>query len=43
MAVLTDSSAYDAMSFAHNPYGDGRASARIAAVLANRRMEEFAS
>ncbi|WP_376742675.1 non-hydrolyzing UDP-N-acetylglucosamine 2-epimerase [Ensifer canadensis] len=27
--LLTDQSAYDEMSFAHNPYGDGKAVARI--------------
>ncbi len=28
-SLLTDSQAYDAMSYAHNPYGDGKACARI--------------
>ena len=32
--LLTDQAAYDAMSFAHNPYGDGKACQRIADVLA---------
>jgi UDP-N-acetylglucosamine 2-epimerase len=32
-AVLTDPAAYDRMSRAHNPYGDGQAAARIAAIL----------
>ncbi len=32
--LLTDSDAYDAMSFAHNPYGDGKACQRICDVLA---------
>ncbi|HHF7911049.1 TPA: UDP-N-acetylglucosamine 2-epimerase, partial [Escherichia coli] len=27
--LLTSKSAYDAMSFAHNPYGDGKSCARI--------------
>ena len=27
--LLNDKSAYDAMSFAHNPYGDGNACKRI--------------
>ena len=27
--LLTDESAYQAMSFAHNPYGDGKACQRI--------------
>ncbi len=31
--VLTDGAAYDRMSRAHNPYGDGHASARIADIL----------
>ncbi|MBC3941294.1 non-hydrolyzing UDP-N-acetylglucosamine 2-epimerase [Sphingomonas albertensis] len=31
--LLDDVSAYDAMSFAHNPYGDGRAAARIARIV----------
>ena len=34
-SLLTDSKAYEAMSFAHNPYGDGQACKRIAeAILA---------
>ncbi|MNF46588.1 UDP-N-acetylglucosamine 2-epimerase [compost metagenome] len=36
-ALLTDVGAYQRMSFAHNPYGDGKASARIVDVLANIR------
>ncbi|MDH4562764.1 UDP-N-acetylglucosamine 2-epimerase (non-hydrolyzing) [Pseudomonas sp. BN411] len=35
--LLTDLSAYQRMSFAHNPYGDGKASARIIAALINVR------
>ena len=31
--LLTDVEAYGQMSFAHNPYGDGKASARILDVL----------
>jgi len=27
--LLSDSEAYQAMSFAHNPYGDGKACQRI--------------
>jgi UDP-N-acetylglucosamine 2-epimerase (non-hydrolysing) len=27
--LMTDSAAYQSMSYAHNPYGDGRATARI--------------
>lgn len=33
--LLTDQSAYERMSFAHNPYGDGRATARILDALAD--------
>jgi UDP-N-acetylglucosamine 2-epimerase len=40
-SVLKDRAAYDRMSLAHNPYGDGQASERIAAVLANRPIAEF--
>lgn len=32
--LLTDSQAYQAMSQAHNPYGDGKACQRIADILA---------
>ncbi|MGT2455584.1 UDP-N-acetylglucosamine 2-epimerase [Cupriavidus basilensis] len=32
--LLTDSSAYQQMSFAHNPYGDGKACQRILDALA---------
>ena len=32
--LLDDASAYDAMSKAHNPYGDGEASRRIAEIIA---------
>jgi UDP-N-acetylglucosamine 2-epimerase (non-hydrolysing) len=35
--LLTDPTHYQAMSHAHNPYGDGKASARIAAALLGRR------
>ena len=31
--LLDDTEAYEAMSFAHNPYGDGRAAARIVAAI----------
>lgn len=41
--VLTDRAAYDAMGEAHNPYGDGRASQRIAAALLGRSYEPFAA
>jgi UDP-N-acetylglucosamine 2-epimerase (non-hydrolysing) len=34
--LLTDSDAYNAMSFAHNPYGDGKACQRICDVLASK-------
>ncbi len=33
MALLTDKKAYEKMSFAHNPYGDGKACARIADII----------
>ncbi|MDT4850154.1 UDP-N-acetylglucosamine 2-epimerase [compost metagenome] len=33
--LLTDVGAYQRMSFSHNPYGDGKASARIIDVLVN--------
>lgn len=33
--LLTDQGAYDEMSFAHNPYGDGQAVPRILAALAD--------
>lgn len=33
--LLDDRGAYEKMSFAHNPYGDGRAAARIAGALRN--------
>jgi UDP-N-acetylglucosamine 2-epimerase (non-hydrolysing) len=32
--LLTDSAAYDKMSFAHNPYGDGNACQRVCDILA---------
>lgn len=35
--LLTDIGAYQRMSFAHNPYGDGKASARIIEALVNIR------
>ena len=35
--LLTDESAYNAMSFAHNPYGDGKACARILDKLATSK------
>jgi len=34
--LLTDTAAYDAMSYAHNPYGDGKACQRIRDVLGER-------
>jgi UDP-N-acetylglucosamine 2-epimerase (non-hydrolysing) len=33
--LLDDQSAYDAMSRAHSPYGDGQASARIARIISS--------
>ena len=41
--VLTDPVAYEAMSLAHNPYGDGHASERIAAALLGQQYDAFAS
>jgi UDP-N-acetylglucosamine 2-epimerase len=41
--VLTDETAYQRMSRAHNPYGDGRAARRIAAIISNRGALEFAA
>lgn len=35
MSLLTNKQAYDKMSFAHNPYGDGKACQRIADILLN--------
>ncbi|MGJ7457345.1 non-hydrolyzing UDP-N-acetylglucosamine 2-epimerase [Halomonas sp. RA08-2] len=35
--LLTDTAAYEAMSYAHNPYGDGKACQRIRDVLADCR------
>lgn len=35
--LLTQREVYDAMAFAHNPYGDGKASQRIAEVLCTAR------
>ena len=35
-SLLTDEAAYKAMSFAHNPYGDGKACERIANELAKQ-------
>ena len=35
MALLTDKQAYEKMSFAHNPYGDGKACQRIADIIIN--------
>jgi UDP-N-acetylglucosamine 2-epimerase len=34
--LLDDETAYQQMSFAHNPYGDGRAAGRIVQALLNR-------
>lgn len=36
--LLTDHAAYEAMSFAHNPYGDGQACQRILTVLARQAV-----
>jgi UDP-N-acetylglucosamine 2-epimerase (non-hydrolysing) len=40
--LLTDEAAYAAMARISNPYGDGRAAARIVDVLAGRPADEFA-
>ena len=40
--VLTNPAAYKAMSLAHNPYGDGRASERITAALVGKQYDTFA-
>jgi UDP-N-acetylglucosamine 2-epimerase (non-hydrolysing) len=37
--LLTDENAYNAMSFAHNPYGDGKACKRICNVLAKYKLK----
>ena len=34
-SLLASEKAYNAMSFAHNPYGDGLASERICAAIVN--------
>jgi UDP-N-acetylglucosamine 2-epimerase (non-hydrolysing) len=39
--LLEDPQRYDAMKFAVNPYGDGKASARIVAALLGKPFEEF--
>jgi len=39
--VLSNPASYQRMSRAHNPYGDGKASRRIADILANRSVQEF--
>ena len=41
--LLRDPSAYEAMARAHNPYGDGRASARIVGVLRQSLAAEHAA
>ncbi len=35
-SLLKNKKSYEAMSYAHNPYGDGKACQRIMEVLANR-------
>ena len=42
-AVLTGRDRYERMSHAHNPYGDGLASKRIADIILNRKTDEFQS
>jgi UDP-N-acetylglucosamine 2-epimerase (non-hydrolysing) len=41
--VLTDPAIYESMANAVNPYGDGHAAERIAAVLAGEDIESFGS
>ncbi len=38
--LLDDANAYQAMSFAHNPYGDGQASARIVDALVKKHASD---
>lgn len=38
--LLTDTAAYERMSFSHNPYGDGKATGRILEALATRLSHE---
>jgi UDP-N-acetylglucosamine 2-epimerase (non-hydrolysing) len=38
--LLTDSDAYNAMSYAHNPYGDGKACQRIVDFLLKQKFRE---
>ncbi|MDY0022385.1 non-hydrolyzing UDP-N-acetylglucosamine 2-epimerase [Arenimonas caeni] len=40
--LLDDDAAHAAMARAHNPYGDGRAAARIAAIIAGRPADALA-
>jgi UDP-N-acetylglucosamine 2-epimerase len=40
--LLDDAAAHAAMARAHNPYGDGRAAARIAAIIAGAPVDAFA-
>lgn len=40
--LLDDEAAHAAMARAHNPYGDGRAAARIAAIIAGHPADAFA-
>lgn len=37
LSLLTDQAAYEAMSYAHNPYGDGHACERIAEIIIGNR------
>ena len=39
--LLEDDAAYDRMARARNPYGDGRASARISAILCGESPEPY--
>ena len=40
--LLDDKVAYTAMSRAHNPFGDGKAAQRIAAIIAGEETDSFA-
>jgi UDP-N-acetylglucosamine 2-epimerase len=41
--VIADHAAYERMSRAHNPYGDGQAARRIANILTHGSTDEFSS
>lgn len=41
LELLDSAKRYEAMSFAHNPYGDGQAAMRIATLLAGKKIKSF--